>query len=151
MFQRPTGLRSLLFPCLAAALAYAAWRSYGWPGLLLALSMITFWLLLHFTKLMRLLRTAAARPMGHVRDAQALHRHLKRGLPMSQVVQLTLSLGQRRSEVGQEPEVFEWGDEAGHLVTCTFRHGRLARFELHLATPPPPADRPDSGEAPPGA
>jgi hypothetical protein len=128
-------LRALIFPALAAAISYAAWRTYGWQGLVLAALMISFWVLLHFTKLMRLLRTAATRPMGHVQDARLLHRQLKRGQPMTDVVRHTLSLGLRRSEPGQEPEVFEWGDELGHNVTCSFLHGRLDTFTLQTANP----------------
>ena len=39
-------LRPYLFPALALALAFAAWRSYGWQGLILAVLMIIFWVLL---------------------------------------------------------------------------------------------------------
>lgn len=143
-FQLPPTLRALLFPALAAALAYAAWRSYGWQGLLLAASMLSFWVLLHFTRLMRLLRIAASRPMGHVNDARALFGHLKPGLPMTDVVRLALSLGQRRSEVGMDPEVLAWGDEQGHEVVCSFNQGRLQAFALQPAQPIP-----DPGEAAP--
>lgn len=123
-------LRPFLFPALALAIAFAAWQSYGAKGLILAALMISFWVLLHFTKLMRLLRAAAKRPVGHVRDARALHRHLRPGQPLVDVVRFTQSLGQLRSEAGQEPQRMEWGDEQGHVVTCTFSHGRLEAFEL---------------------
>ena len=138
MPQLPHRLRALIFPALAAAIAYAAWRSYGTQGLLLAVLMIVFWVLLHFTKLMRLLRTAATRPMGHVQDARLLHRQLKRGQPLVEVVRRTLSLGQRLSAPGHEPEVLEWSDEQRHAVTCTFVHGRLDTFELRLSNPEDP-------------
>ncbi|MDZ4188916.1 MAG: glycerate kinase [Hydrogenophaga sp.] len=138
MPQIPHRLRALIFPALAAAIAYAAWRSYGAQGLLLAVLMIVFWVLLHFTKLMRLLRTAAERPLGHVQDAAGLHSQLKRGQAMTDVMRRTLSLGLRRSDEGQEPEVFEWQDEQGHRVICAFRHGRLESFVLHRADPENP-------------
>jgi hypothetical protein len=134
----PHRLRALIFPALAAAIAYAAWRSYGAQGLVLALLMTVFWVLLHFTKLMRLLRAAAERPLGHVHDAAGLHRQLKRGQPMTDVVRRTLSLGLRCSGEGQEPEVFEWRDEQGQRVVCAFRHGRLDSFVLHRADPETP-------------
>lgn len=126
-------LRPLLFPALALALAFAAWRSYGWQGLILAALMIVFWVLLHLTKLMRLLQAAAERPVGRVRDARALHGRLKRGKPLAAVLRLTLSLGLRRSEPEQDPEVLEWRDELGHKVVCTFRKGRLQAFEFQPA------------------
>ena len=142
-FDIPHRWRRLLFPALAAALSYAAWTSYGWQGLTLALLMLSFWVLLHFTKLMRLLRTAATRPLGHVRDAAALHARLRRGMPMTDVVRLTLSLGERQSPPGEEPECFDWGDEGGRTVRCHFIQGRLDRFELrHAGSANPPAEPP---------
>jgi len=123
-------LRPLLFPALALAIAYAAWQAYGWKGLILAALMISFWLLLHFTKLMRLLHAAAKRPMGHVRNARILHGQLKKGMPQVEVVRRTLSLGARHTEPGRDPEVLEWGDEKGDAVICTFFQGRLHSFEL---------------------
>lgn len=130
MIQIPPLLQRWLFPALAAALAYAAWRSYGWPGLILAVLMLSFWLLLHFTKLMRLLRTVADRPMGRVRDANALAQHLKHGMPLVNVMRMTLSIGLLRSLPNTDPEVRTWSDEAGRAAVCTFEHGRLVSFRL---------------------
>lgn len=127
--------RPFLFPALAVAIAYAAWQAYGWKGLILAALMISFWLLLHFTKLMRLLQAAAKRPIGHVRNARVLHGQLKTGMPLVEVVRRTLSLGLRHSKPEHDPEVLEWGDENGDAVICTFLRGRLQTFELRLAEP----------------
>jgi hypothetical protein len=130
----PYRWRRFLFPALAAALGYAAWTQYGGKGLLLAVLMLSFWVLLQFTQLMRLLRTAATRPLGHVSDAPALRARLQRGMPMAHVVRLTRSLGQR-IDTGTDPgpggaECFEWGDEQGHVLRAHFVHGRLDRFEM---------------------
>ncbi len=130
MFTLPPRLRALLFPALALALSYAAWRSYGAQGLLLAVLMLSFWLLLHFTKLMRLLRTIAARPMGRVSDAAALQARLKRGMAMVDVIRLTLSLGQLRTPPDTEPEQRAWADDAGQALVATFEHGRLVSWRL---------------------
>ncbi|MEX1167409.1 MAG: glycerate kinase [Hydrogenophaga sp.] len=130
MFQMPPLLQRWLFPALAAALAYAAWRSYGWPGLILAVLMLSFWLMLHFTKLMRLLRTVADRPMGRVSDANALAQRLKQGMPLVDVMRMTLSIGLLRSSPNTDPEVRSWSDEAGRTAVCTFEHGRLVSFRL---------------------
>ncbi|HEX5737054.1 MAG TPA: glycerate kinase, partial [Hydrogenophaga sp.] len=129
----PNRLRPFLFPALALAITYVAWQSYGAKGLLLALLMISFWVLLHFTKLMRLLRAAAKRPMGHVRNARVLHENLKKGMPLVEVVRRTQSLGLRHSDPEHDPEVLEWADEKGDAVICTFVRGRLQSFELRLA------------------
>jgi hypothetical protein len=148
----PYRWRRFLFPALAAALGYAAWTQYGGKGLLLAVLMLSFWVLLQFTQLMRLLRTAAARPLGHVSDARALHARLQRGMPMAHVVRLTRSLGQRIEGTPGDAECFEWGDEQGHVLRAYFVHGRLDRFEMRRveADPQPPASPPVSrSEGPP--
>ncbi|MDP2741950.1 MAG: glycerate kinase [Hydrogenophaga sp.] len=143
-------LRPFLFPAFAEAIAYAAWQAYGWKGLVLAALMISFWLLLHFTKLMRLLSAAAKRPMGHVRNARALNGQLKKGMPLVEVVRRTLSLGLRHTEPEHDPEVLEWADEKGDAVICTFVQGRLQSFELRVAQPVEDASPPDtSGVTPP--
>ena len=145
-------LRPFLFPALAVAIAVAAWQNYGWKGLILAALMISFWLLLHFTKLMRLLQAAARRPMGHVRHARVLHDHLKKDMPLVDVVRRTQSLGLRHTEPDRDPEVLEWADEQGDAVVCTFSQGRLQSFEWRPATPvaAPPLDSPDAAAPPPG-
>lgn len=144
-------LRPILFPALALAIAYAAWQAYGWKGLILAALMISFWLLLHFTKLMRLLHAAAKQPMGHVRNARVLHGQLKKGMPLVEVVRRTLSLGVRHTEPEHDPEVLEWGDEKGDAVICTFLQGRLQSFELRLMEPTQASSPSDTAEPiPPG-
>jgi hypothetical protein len=135
-------LRPFFYPALALALAFAAWQSFGWKGLLLAALMISFWMLLHFSKLMRVMRTAAHRPMGHVIDAGALQRRLRVGMPLVDVIRLTQSLGQLRSPPDQEPQHMTWGDELGHVVACTFVQGQLTAFELVAA-----GDRPEAVRA----
>lgn len=144
-------IRPFLFPALALAIAYAAWQAYSWKGLILAGLMISFWLLLHFTKLMRLLHAAAKRPMGHVRNARVLHGQLKKGMPLVEVVRRTLSLGLRHTEPDHDPEVLEWSDEAGDAVICTFLQGRLQSFELRPMEPAPGDSPSDTAEgSPPG-
>ena len=142
MFQLPPMVSRLLFPAMAAALAYAAWRSYSWPGLILALLMLSFWLLLHFTKLMRLLRTVANRPLGRVRDAGALAKRLKPGMPLVDVMRLTLSIGALRSVPDADPEVRTWSDDTGHTAICSFEQGRLVSFRVEATPQPEPPDTP---------
>jgi hypothetical protein len=144
----PYRWRRFLFPALAAALGYAAWTQYGGRGLLLAALMLSFWVLLQFTQLMRLLRTAAARPLGHVTDALALQARLQRGMPMAHVVRFTRSLGQRLDTAPGDTECFEWGDEHGQVLRCHFVHGRLDRFELRGISADPPTRPPGPPQGP---
>ena len=63
---------------IVAAFA-AGWFSYGWPGVALAATVVVFWLLLQFSRAMRVMRNAAERPVGHVDDAVTFNARLRRG------------------------------------------------------------------------
>lgn len=112
---------------LAAAAVVLGYLKYGWPGLLLALSIVVFWLLLQFSRSLRVLRMAAGRPVGHVDSAVMLHSRLSAGLPLSKVLPLTRSLGRKVSET---PEVWSWADDSGAEVRLRFEQGRLKDWEL---------------------
>ena len=112
---------------LAAAALFIGWRSYGWPGVALALSVIVFWLLLQFSRSVRVMRGASESPVGHVDSAVMLNAKLREKQPMLEIVKLTKSLGQR---VGDEPEVWRWTDDGGSSVEITFVNGRCTRWVL---------------------
>ena len=112
---------------LAAAAFVGGYFSYGWPGLAMAFSAVVFWLLLQFSRSVRVLRMAGNRPVGTVASAVMLHSKLAVGMPMLKVLPLTHSLGRRVSEA---PEVWAWADASGAEVTLTFEGGKLARWEL---------------------
>ena len=112
---------------LAAAALFIGWRSYGWPGVALAVSVIVFWLLLQFSRSVRVMRGASESPVGHVDSAVMLNAKLREKQPMLEIVKLTKSLGQR---VGDEPEVWRWTDDGGSSVEITFVNGRCTRWVL---------------------
>ncbi len=124
---------------LAAAALFLGWQSYGWPGVVLAVSVIVFWLLLQFSRSVRVLRAANESPVGHVDSAVMLNAKLRERLPMLEVVKLTRSLGQRVSE---EPEVWRWSDDGGSSVEITFVNGRCTRWALQR---PPESVEPAAG------
>jgi hypothetical protein len=113
---------------LALAALGAGWRSYGAPGLALAASVIVFWLLLQFNRSLRVMRNAAASPVGHVPSAVMLHAKLSRGMPMLRVVTLAKSLGRK---VAEAPETWRWADDSGADVTIVFERGRCSRWALN--------------------
>lgn len=111
-----------------AALALAAgYVSYGWRGLVLALTVIVFWLLLQFSRSLRTLRLAGTSPVGMVPSAVMLMARLKRGQRLVDVIGMTRSLGEAVSET---PEVWRWRDASGAHIALTFVRGRLADWAL---------------------
>ena len=109
-----------------AALA-AGWFAYGPRGVALAVTVIAFWLLLQFNRLVRVMRTAADSPVGRVDSAVMLQAKLHAGLTMAKVIALTKSLGTRVDENG---DVYIWTDDGGAAVTITFANGRCAHWVL---------------------
>jgi hypothetical protein len=109
---------------VAIAVGYA---SYGWPGVALAFTVIVFWLLLQFSRTLRVMQKAGGSPLGRVPSAVMFSTQLKPGLRMLDIVQMTRSLGQR---VGDAPEVWRWVDEGDVAVEVTFRGGRVAEWAL---------------------
>ena len=111
-----------------AVLALAAgYLGYGWRGLLLALTVIAFWLLLQFSRALRAMRLAARAPVGHVPSAVMLHARLHAGMQMMNVVKLTRSLGRKLRD---EPDTFAWRDESGAEVEIEFADGRCRSWRL---------------------
>lgn len=120
----------------AFAAVVAGWLGWGWRGLALAVTAIVFWLLLQFSRTLRVMRQAAGRPVGRVASAVMLHARLSAGQRLLQVLPLAGSLGER---VADDPETFRWRDDGGAAVVCEFRAGRLAAWRLER---PPEAPAP---------
>ena len=119
---------------LAGVALWAGWQGYGWPGIALAFSAIVFWLLLQFSRSVRVMRNASESPVGHVDSAVMLNAKLQPGMTMLQVVGLTGSLGRRLGD-GPEQDDWAWSDEGGSTVRLHFTRGKLARFELDRPAP----------------
>lgn len=113
---------------LAAVAVAVGWTSYGWPGVALAVSVIVFWLLMQFSRSLRVLRNAGDRPVGHVDSAVMFNARLRTGMTMLQIVALTKSLGRR---VSGEPERWAWADEGGSEVVLGFDKGRCTSWVLN--------------------
>ena len=117
---------------LALAALVAGWFSYGWPGLALAFSVIVFWLLMQFSRSVRVMRDASESPVGHVPSAVMLHSKLSAGLPMLQIVKLTKSLGRRLGEATEgSPEIWAWADASGAEVRIVFDKGLCTSWTLN--------------------
>lgn len=128
--RRMNLVRRFFIPVLIALLVIAAYRSYGWQGIFAVGGGLIMWALLHFTRLMNIMRKAADRPIGYVGSAVMLNARLREGVNLMHVVAMTRSLGELLSTQGEEPERYRWTDGTQSHVTCEFRSGRLAAWEL---------------------
>ncbi len=133
---------------LALTALVAGYVGYGWPGMVLALSVVVFWMLLQFSRALRAMRKAAGRPVGRVDNAVMLHARLRTGLRLVDVMKLTGSLGQPANDSDRpEPEVFLWTDEAGDSVRVELRAGQVSAWALQRADAAPAGSSPASPTA----
>lgn len=123
-------VRNLLIPLGLLILMWAAYQNYQWMGVLAVAGGIVMWLLLHFTRLLTVMKRASDRPIGYVGSAVMLNAKLKPRLPLVHVVAMTRSLGERLTPEGEQPETFRWRDGTESTVTCEFVQGRLTRWVL---------------------
>ena len=138
--------KKIIIPLGCAALLVGAFDLYGWPGLAVAGGGLMMWLLLHFTRLMQILKRAANRPVGYVDSAVMLNVKLRPGVTLMHVIAMTRSLGALQSEKDAQPELYRWTDGTDSHVTCEFWGGKLKKWELVRPTPADelPADVPAS-------
>ncbi|MEG0044485.1 MAG: glycerate kinase [Comamonas sp.] len=123
-------LRNILVPIGLIVLMIAAYQSASWPGVAAVAGGIIMWGLLHFTRLMSIMKKASNRPIGYVGSAVMLNVKLRPKVALVHVIAMTRSLGQRLSEEGQSPEIYRWTDGTNSSVTCEFVNGRLMKWEL---------------------
>ena len=112
---------------LAALAVAAGWWGYGWQGVVMAVSVVVFWLLLQFSRALRAMKNAATAPKGHVDSAVMFNAQLKAGMTLMQVIALTKSLGDRVSET---PETWAWADNGHSRVTLVFERAKLHSWQL---------------------
>ena len=112
---------------LAALATATGYWAYGWPGVALAVSVVVFWLMLQFSRALRVMRLAAQAPVGTVPSAVMLHAGLHKGMPLTAVIKLTRSLGRKLRD---DPETFAWRDVSGAEVELEFVDGRCRAWRL---------------------
>ena len=116
---------------LAAVFSFLAWQQYGARGLAFAVSVIVFWLLLTFNRVVRAMKRAADQPVGHVESAVMFHAGLATGMTMLQIVTKTKSLGRK---VEGADDDWRWSDDGGSDVVLHFEQGRLVRWRIERPT-----------------
>ena len=124
----------IIGPLAVIVFTIGAWRQFGWAGIGLAAGGVVMWILLHFTRLMHILKKASARPIGHVASAVMLNAKLKKGMALMHVIAMTRSLGALQTPKDEQPEVFNWTDAGKSTVSCTFVSGKLETWALSRPT-----------------
>ncbi len=122
--------QKILFPLAGVLLVVAAYRSYGWGGVAMALGGLVMWLLLHFNRMMQVLKRATSRPLGYVDSAVMLNAKLRPGMTLLHVVAMTKALGALQSAKDAQPELYRWTDGTESHVSCEFHDGKLKKWEL---------------------
>ena len=120
----------IIGPLAVIVFTIGAWRQFGWAGIALAAGGVMMWILLHFTRLMHILKKASARPIGHVASAVMLNAKLKKGMTLMHVIAMTRSLGALQTPKDEQPEVFNWTDAGKSTVSCIFASGKLQSWTL---------------------
>ena len=123
-------LQKIILPILIAASFVVAYTYYKWSGVAIVVSGLVTWVLLHFSRMMQILKRAANRPIGYVDSSVMLNAKLQKGKSLMHVVAMTKALGELLSVKDAKPEVFRWTDGSKSHVTCTFVEGKLQSWEL---------------------
>ena len=141
--------KSIFLWAVGALLVAVSYYKYSWPGVAVVVGGLVMWGLLHFTRMMTVLKRAANTPMGYVGSAVMLNAKLKKSVNLLHVMALTRSIGLLQTEKDAQPEVYRWTDGGLSHVTCTFIDGKLQSWELYR--PPVQEDAPAASAEPAGS
>jgi TRAP-type C4-dicarboxylate transport system permease large subunit len=130
MFQK---IITIILVASAFAVAYTY---YKWSGVAIVVSGLVTWALLHFSRMMQILKRAANRPIGYVDSAVMLNAKLQQGKTLMHVIAMTKALGELLSVKDVQPEVFRWTDGTKSHVTCAFLGGKLQSWVLFRPVEP---------------
>ena len=119
----------ITFILVVAAFA-VAYTTYKWPGVAVVFTGLVTWALLHFSRMMQVLKRAANRPIGYVDSAVMLNAKLQNGKTLMHVIAMTKALGELLTDKDAQPEVFRWTDGNQSHVTATFLNGKLQSWAL---------------------
>jgi hypothetical protein len=116
---------------LAALAVVAGYVGWGARGLVLAVTVIVFWLLLQFNRAVRVMRNASQAPVGSVPSAVMLHAKLKPGMALIEILPIAGSLGRLQPGAGEPgDEHYAWQDAGGRQLVAVLRKGRLLSWQL---------------------
>ncbi|WP_428420645.1 hypothetical protein [Methylibium sp.] len=113
---------------LAGAAVLVGYWVHGWPGVVLAVTLTAFWLLLQFSRALRVMRRAGSAPLGQVDSAVMLNAKLRAGMTMLEVLPVAGSLGEAIADAPRD--TYRWSDGGGASVRVSFVNGRLQAWQL---------------------
>ena len=123
-------IQKILVPLGCVVLVAAGYYKYSWAGVTVVAGALVMGLLLHFTRMMQVLKRAANRPIGSVASAVMLNAKLRPGVTLLHVVAMTRALGELKTVKDQQPELYRWTDSTDSHVTCEFNDGKLVKWVL---------------------
>ena len=123
-------IQKILIPAAGVAMIVLAYIFNGWAGVAVVVSVLVMWMLLHFTRMMQVLKRAMGRPIGYVDSAVMLNAKLKPKASLLHVVAMTRALGELQSPKDTQPELYRWTDGSLSHVTCEFGGGKLQKWNL---------------------
>ena len=138
-------IQRLLNGALAGTALFAGWGMLGWPGLVLAVTVIAFWMVLQFNRATRQMRNVADRPKGMVDSVITLQAKLGHGMTMEQVLEISQSLGQRLDDIGGE---WMGRDSDGNHIFGPCRRVGVVRWHASRTDMPDTPSSPVSGSRP---
>lgn len=137
--------KKILVPVGGILLVAMSYRAYGLGGVAVALGGVVMWVLMHYTRLMQVLKRASNNPIGYVGSAVMLNAKLRPGVAMLHVLALARALGEQLSPKDEQPEIFRWTDGSKSHVTAEFLNGKLVKWTLYR----PPVSDDDASDAAP--
>lgn len=130
MNLKSVSIQKILVPLCIIGGSALAFRAYGWPGIAAVVTVLMFGMLLHFSRMMTILKRTSNRPIGYVDSAVMLNAKLKSGVTLLHVVAMTKALGELKSVKDQQPELYRWTDGTESHVTCEFLGGKLVKWAM---------------------
>jgi hypothetical protein len=123
-------IQKILIPLLCLSVVAASFYYYRWQGLAVSTGLLVMWTLMHFNRMLQVLKRAANRPIGYVDSAVMLNAKLQPGATLLHVVARTQSLGALQSPKDTQPEIYRWTDGSESFVSAEFFDGKLKSWTL---------------------
>jgi hypothetical protein len=123
-------IQKILIPLLCLSVVAASFYYYRWQGLAVSTGLLVMWTLMHFNRMLQVLKRAANRPIGYVGSAVMLNAKLQPNATLLHVVAMTKSLGDLQSPKDTQPEIYRWTDGTASFVTAEFQDGKLKSWTL---------------------